>query len=116
LAGLVTLDAKGRAVVTLPERVPDFSGQVCYQLTPIGAPGPNLHIAKEIKGSGFKIAGGVGESKVSWQVSGMVEGKPVAVTHPGDLIGKEESKEHRQQAQAYAKQVETTKRHMRRKR
>jgi hypothetical protein len=62
-----------------------------YQLTAIGAPGPNLYIAKEISESGtydidtagntnnnnnhnhssFKIAGGTSGMKVSWQVTGI---------------------------------------------
>src|SRR5208283_5168734 len=41
-----------------------------YQLTPIGAPGPNLYIAEEVANNQFKIAGGKPGSKVSWQVTG----------------------------------------------
>jgi hypothetical protein len=44
-----------------------------YQLTPIGAPGPNLYIAEEISGNRFKIAGGKPGSKVSWQITGIRE-------------------------------------------
>ena len=42
-----------------------------YQLTAIGAPGPNLYIAKEISGNRFRIAGGKPGMKVSWQVTGV---------------------------------------------
>ena len=60
-----------------------------YQLTAIGAPGPNLYIAEEISeattttnytssssnnnnnSSRFKIAGGTSGMKVSWQVTGI---------------------------------------------
>lgn len=42
-----------------------------YQLTPIGAPGPNLHIAEELANSRFKIGGGSKGMKVSWQVTGI---------------------------------------------
>ena len=58
-----------------------------YQLTAIGAPGPNLYIAEEIiseatttgysssnnnnNGNSFKIAGGTSGMKVSWQVTGI---------------------------------------------
>jgi hypothetical protein len=42
-----------------------------YQLTPIGAPGPNLYIASEISGNHFQIAGGTAGMKVSWQVTGI---------------------------------------------
>ena len=41
-----------------------------YQLTAVGAPGPNLYIAEEIAGNSFKIAGGAPNSRVSWQVTG----------------------------------------------
>jgi hypothetical protein len=42
-----------------------------YQLTAIGAPGPNLHIAEEINQNQFRIAGGTPGTKVSWQVTGI---------------------------------------------
>jgi hypothetical protein len=38
-----------------------------YHLTAIGAPMPNLHVAVEIQGNRFKIAGGVPGKKVSWK-------------------------------------------------
>jgi hypothetical protein len=44
---------------------------VRYQLTPVGAPGPNLYIAEEVTNNQFKIAGGKPGSKVSWQVTGI---------------------------------------------
>ena len=40
-------------------------------LTAIGAPGPNLFIAAEIKHHQFKVAGGSRGLKVSWQVTGI---------------------------------------------
>ena len=42
-----------------------------YQLTAIGAPGPNLYIAEEVADNHFKIAGGRPGLKVSWQVTGI---------------------------------------------
>lgn len=42
-----------------------------YQLTAIGAPGPNLYVAEEISGNQFRIAGGSAGMKVSWQVTGV---------------------------------------------
>lgn len=42
-----------------------------YQLTAIGRPGPDLHVAEEIKGNQVKIAGGKLGMKVSWQVTGV---------------------------------------------
>jgi hypothetical protein len=69
--GNVTLDAKGRAVVEMPKWFEALNQEFRYQLTAIGAPGPNLYIAEEIKGNRFTIAGGAPGSKVSWQVTGI---------------------------------------------
>ncbi|MCH9025017.1 MAG: hypothetical protein IH931_06750 [candidate division Zixibacteria bacterium] len=52
-----------------------------YQLTSIGAPGPNLYIASEISGNQFVISGGEPNSKVSWQVTG-VRKDAYAEAHP----------------------------------
>ena len=40
-----------------------------YLLTAIGAPGPNLYVAKKIENNSFTIAGGKPGMKVSWQVT-----------------------------------------------
>ena len=69
--GVVTLDAKGEAVVTLPAWFEVLNKDFRYQLTPIGAPGPNLHIASEVSNLRFKIAGGTLGMKVCWQVTGI---------------------------------------------
>ena len=69
--GNVTLDATGGAVVTMPEWFEALNRDFRYQLTAIGAPGPNLHIAQEITGGRFRIAGGSAGLKVSWQVTGV---------------------------------------------
>jgi hypothetical protein len=37
----------------------------------VGAPGPNLYIASEVKHNQFSIAGGNPGMKVSWQVTGI---------------------------------------------
>ena len=58
--------------MNLPDYFQAFNGDFRYQLTAIGAPGPNLYIAEEISGNRFKIAGGKAGSKVSWQVTGYV--------------------------------------------
>jgi len=68
--GVVTLDASGEAVVTLPAYFSALNaGPFRYQLTPIGAPMPNLYIAQEIQGNTFRIAGGAPGKKVSWEVT-----------------------------------------------
>jgi len=94
--GVVVLDNKGEAEIELPDWFGILNKDFRYQLTAIGAPGPNLYIAEEIseanttntkyssskrsssnknknnnKNSRFKIAGGTSGMKVSWQVTGI---------------------------------------------
>lgn len=70
--GMVTLDAKGEAWITMPEWFQALNMDFRYQLTPIGNPGQRiLYIAEEIQGNRFKIAGGKPNAKVSWQVTGV---------------------------------------------
>ena len=73
--GVVTLDAKGRATVRLPKWFEALNKDVRYQLTPIGAPAPNLHIAGEVAKNQFKVAGGAPGMKVCWQVTGIRQDK-----------------------------------------
>ncbi len=70
-SGNVTLDADGEAIVTLPDYFEAANENYRYQLTPVGGAAPNLHIAEEISGNRFLIAGGKPFMKVSWQVSGV---------------------------------------------
>jgi hypothetical protein len=80
-----------RAVIDLPDWFAALNKDFRYQLTAIGAPGPNLYVAEEISemtattttnyidnnssnnnnSSHFKIAGGTSGMKVSWQVTGI---------------------------------------------
>ena len=69
--GNVQLDASGRAVVELPDWFEALNRDFRYQLTAIGAPGPDLYIAEEIQDNRFVIAGGQPGSKVSWQITGI---------------------------------------------
>jgi len=69
--GIVLLDDSGRAEVEMPPWFEALNRDFRYQLTPIGAPGPNLYIAEEIEGNRFAIAGGTPGMKVSWQVTGI---------------------------------------------
>jgi hypothetical protein len=69
--GNATLDAKGEATVTLPDWFEALNREFRYQLTAIGAPGPNLYVAEEVKNNHFRIAGGKAGMKVSWQVTGI---------------------------------------------
>jgi hypothetical protein len=89
--GVVVLDDKGEAEIELPDWFDALNKDFRYQLTAIGAPGPNLYISEGIpdgvtsyysnsrsgnsnKNNGssrFKIAGGTPNMKVSWQVTGI---------------------------------------------
>ncbi len=69
--GVATLDVTGAAVVELPAWFEALNQDFRYQLTAMGAPGPNLYIAQEIKDNRFAIAGGAPGMKVSWQVTGI---------------------------------------------
>jgi hypothetical protein len=69
--GNVTLDGSGVATVALPEWFEALNGDYRYQLTAIGAPARNLHIAQEVANHQFSIAGGAPAMKVSWQVTGV---------------------------------------------
>jgi hypothetical protein len=96
--GVVILDSSGEAVIELPDWFGTLNKHFRYQLTAIGAPGPNLYIAEEISDditnhsnktnsrtdnskSHFKIAGGASDMKVSWQVTG-IRDDPYAKAHP----------------------------------
>jgi hypothetical protein len=84
-SGTVLLDQEGEAEVTLPAYFASINKDPRYDLTPIGAPMPMLHIASEIDLSSlalaakaepgqpipavsFRIAGGAPNAKVSWEV------------------------------------------------
>lgn len=68
--GNVTLGADGTAWVDLPAYFEALNRDFHYQLTAIGGPGPNLHVAQEVAGNRFRIAGGTPGLRVSWQVTG----------------------------------------------
>jgi hypothetical protein len=76
--GNATLGADGRAAV--PAYFEALNRDFRYQLTALGAPAPNLHVAKEIAGNRFEIAGGPPGARVSWQVTG-VRRDPWAEAH-----------------------------------
>lgn len=69
--GVTVLDADGQAVVELPTWFEALNKNVRYQLTAIGGAAPNLHIAEEVSGNRFRIAGGPARLKVCWQVTGV---------------------------------------------
>jgi len=69
--GNIVLDGNGEAWVELPDWFEALNRDFCYQLTSVGRPGPNLHVAEEIDGNRFQIAGGQPGMRVSWQVTGI---------------------------------------------
>ena len=69
--GVMALDESGEAVVELPDWFEALNRDFRYQLTAIGGPAPNLHIAEEVNGNRFRIAGGGAGMKVSWMVTGI---------------------------------------------
>jgi hypothetical protein len=69
--GNVTLDRDGGATVELPAWFEALNRDCRYQLTALGRPGPGLHVAQEVQGNRFRIAGGRPGLKVSWQVTGI---------------------------------------------
>ena len=68
-SGNATLDGTGAAWVMLPGWFEELNSDFRYQLTPIGAPAPNLYVAEPVKDNRFRIAGGVPEQIISWQIS-----------------------------------------------
>jgi len=66
--GVVTLNRRGEAVITLPDYFEALNQDYRYQLTCIGGFAP-VYIAGEIKDNHFKIAGGRSGQKISWQVT-----------------------------------------------
>lgn len=85
--GVVLVNAKGRAKVTLPAYFEALNQDFRYQITPIGSYAP-VYIAQKIRGNFFVIAGGKPGMEISWQVTG-IRHDPYAKAHP---IVVEESK------------------------
>lgn len=80
-SGNVRLDEAGSAVVELPAWFGAINTDVRYQLTAVGAAAPELHVADEVAGNRFRIAGGKPGMKVSWQVTA-VRSDAVMRDHP----------------------------------
>ena len=69
--GLATLDDTGETAIELPDWFEALNRDCRYQLTPIGAPGPNLHVKTKVAATRFTIAGGPAGHDISWQVTGI---------------------------------------------
>ncbi|MGZ6988493.1 MAG: hypothetical protein ACXVH0_06005, partial [Thermoanaerobaculia bacterium] len=68
--GNAVLDAKGEAVIQLPDWFSALNRDYRYQLTCVGGFSP-VYVASEIEGNSFRIGGGRPGLKVSWQVTGV---------------------------------------------
>jgi len=68
--GNATLDARGEAVVELPDYFSALNRDYRYQLTSIGDFAP-VYVAAKVANNRFKIAGGKAGMEVSWQVTGI---------------------------------------------
>jgi hypothetical protein len=112
-AGLVDLDGNGEAVVELPEGLAELHTNFRYQLTAVGGPAPNLHVARQIRGKSFKIGGGTGKLKVSWQIGGEPKDKPAAVKRASEAPFDEKlAQEHRRWSENFARRLKEIKSRM----
>jgi hypothetical protein len=68
-SGTVVLDARGTARVHMPDWFGMVNADVRYQLTAIGQPAPNLHVAGGATSGSFRIAGGPAGGEVCWQLT-----------------------------------------------
>jgi hypothetical protein len=69
--GVVVLDGRGQAVVTMPDWFEALNENFRYQLTAVGRPAPGLYIAEELRHNRFTIAGGRPGTKVCWLITGI---------------------------------------------
>jgi hypothetical protein len=69
--GVVTLDAKGEATITLPDWFEALNRDFRYQLTAMGQAAPDLHVKRELAEGAFSIAGGTPGQRISWQLTGI---------------------------------------------
>src|SRR5260370_52726 len=91
--GVVVLDQRGEAVVSLPEWFGALNTDCRYQLTCLGGYAP-VYIASEITKNQFTIAGGQAGLKVCWQITGVRQDRwaqqhriPVEVEKPSEQRG-----------------------------
>jgi hypothetical protein len=68
--GVVTLDSKGEATVTLPDWFEALNRDFRYQLTAIGSFSP-VYVKSKVHANAFSIAGGNSGQEISWQLTGI---------------------------------------------
>lgn len=79
--GIAIADSAGSATVEVPSYFHHLNGEFRYQLTALGGPAPNLHVASELDASGFSLAGAMPGQRISWQVTG-IRKDPWAIANP----------------------------------
>jgi hypothetical protein len=89
--GTVTLDARGEALVRMPDWFEALNTEFRYQLTCVGGYAP-VFIAQKIQNGEFRIAGGTAGLEVDWQVTG-VRHDPYAEAHPLRVVVDKPAKE-----------------------
>lgn len=106
-------DRNGEAVVELPKGLDDLHTNFKYQVTAVGGPAPNLHVAQQIRGNKFKIAGGTGKLKVSWQVGGELRDRPLASKRVSEKPFDEKlAQEHKRWSENFARRLKEIKSRM----
>ncbi|WP_214102583.1 hypothetical protein [Acrocarpospora catenulata] len=91
--GEAVLDENGTAEITLPDWFEALNGRFRYQLTPIGGPAPNLHVARKLSGNSFTVAGGEPGSEICWLVTGLRQ-DPHALANPLVVESDKAGEEH----------------------
>lgn len=87
--GVVTLNSSGNATVELPAYFSLLNKDYTYLASPLGQPMPSLHVSQTVEprwfglfgAPVFKISGGIGGGKISWQVTGIRQ-DPYIIAHP----------------------------------
>jgi len=90
--GTAVLDQNGSGLASLPDYFEAINRDFHYQLTSIGAPSPNLHVAAEIENNTFLIAGGAPGVKVSWTVTAVRNDRYMQAYAKPTVEDKEESR------------------------
>lgn len=95
--GTIELDARGEADVELPAYFAEINRDPTVTLTAVGAAMPMLHLAREVEGNSFRIAGGAPGMRVHWRVEATRndrwmraygKGNPTEQIKEGDAAGK----------------------------
>ncbi len=89
-AGRVEVDVDGSAWVFLPDWFEAINADYRYQLTALGQPAPDLHVADEIQSNRFRIAGGIAGAEVSWEVRARRDDRTMRRLEPRAEIDKPE--------------------------